>query len=141
MKGEIALKFKVNVMKKIEFFKSRENTFRKVSEFAPPAFLEKLSESDRETEVKTHFSGENGCLALMELQEIPNAEAVLHYHDKEEIFFVLDGEMHFGNRIFRAGDSIRIDAGVQYKFRTGPNGLRYLKFTATADHSVNVVPT
>lgn len=32
--------------------------------------------------------------------------------------------MHFGRQVFKAGDSINIDAGVQYRFKTGPQGLR-----------------
>lgn len=126
-------------MKNIEFFKTDETPFRKVSDFAPIDFVKTLSETDAQTEIKKHFSGDDGKLALMEIKEVSDAESVLHYHDESEIFFVLEGDMYFGNRKCSEGDSIYIAAGTQYKFKTGPNGCRYLKFNAQADRMVNVV--
>ena len=126
-------------MKNIEFFKAGDTSFRKVSDFAPEDFLNTLSKTDAEAQVKTHFSGDGGRLALMEITEIAGAESSLHYHDESEIFYVLEGELHFGNRVCVQGDSVFIMAGTQYKFTAGANGVRYLKFTAVPDHSVNVV--
>ena len=122
---------------KFEHRKNDELTFRKVKDFAPADFLEKMTESDRETETATHFSGENG-LALMEIVDIPNGKATLHSHDQEEIFYIVEGELIFGNRVCSAGDSINIKAGVQYTFRVGDKGCRYLKFTARQDPSFNI---
>lgn len=122
-------------MKKIEFVHSKDLTFRKVSDFVPESFLKLLSPGDRTAEVKTHFPGSEDRLFLIEVKEIPNAQAAHHAHEKEEIFFVLEGEMHFGNRICSTGDSINILGGTLYTFKAGPNGCRYLKFTGTADSS------
>lgn len=122
-------------MKKIEFVHARDVAFRKVADFAPQSFLETLSKDDQETEVRTHFAGAADRLFLMEIKEVPNAQTVLHAHEKDEIFFVLEGEMRFGQRTCVAGDSVHICGGTLYTFRAGPNGCRYLKFTGSADHS------
>lgn len=122
-------------MNKIEFFRARDSDFRTVGNFAPDSFLNAMTDSDKLTQVKTHFSGDESRLALMEIVEVANAQATLHSHEKEEIFHVLEGELQFGNRICSAGDSINIVSGVQYTFKAGPSGCRYLKFTASADHS------
>ena len=122
-------------MKRIEFSHGKDIASRTVSDFAPESFLSVLSKEEQATEVKTHFPGGEDRLFLIEVKEVPNAQATLHAHEKDEIFFVLDGEMHFGNRRCSAGDSIHIMAGTLYTFRTGPSGCRYLKFTGSADNS------
>ena len=122
-------------MKKIEFVNARDIAFRKVSNFAPESFLKLLSDEEHKTEVKTHFPGGGDRLYLIEVKEVPDAQATHDAHEKDEIFCVLEGEMHFGSRICAAGDSISILGGTLYTFRTGPKGCRYLKFTGTADYS------
>jgi mannose-6-phosphate isomerase-like protein (cupin superfamily) len=122
-------------MKTIEFFHAEGKPFRTVSAFAPASVLELMTDSDKHTEVKTHFPGNEAKLALMEIREAPNGQATLHSHTQEEIFHVLEGELHFGHRVCVAGDSIDIAAATPYTFRTGPQGCRYLKFTAAADPS------
>jgi mannose-6-phosphate isomerase-like protein (cupin superfamily) len=122
-------------MKMIEFFHSKDMPFRTVSTFAPKSMLDAMTDSDKNTEVKTHFPGNEAKPSLIEIKETPNGQATLHSHAKEEIFCVLEGEMHFGHRVCKAGDSINIAANTQYTFKTGPEGCRYLKFTASVDHS------
>lgn len=123
------------VMKRIEFVHAQAIPLRKVADFAPESFLNILSAEERETEVRTHFPGGADRLFLLEVKDVPNMQSTHHAHEKDEIFFILEGEMHFGNRVCAAGDSIQILAGTLYTFRTGPSGCRYLKFTATADSS------
>jgi len=122
-------------MKTVEFFHTKDAAFRKVSDFAPPGFLEVLSTDDREAQVKTHFKGSDDCLSLIEIKEIPFAKGALHAHEKDEIFHVLEGELRFGNRVCAAGDSICILGGTLYSFTAGSAGCRYLKFTGSADSS------
>ena len=122
---------------KFQHSKQSDLSFSKVRDFVPQEFLNLLSESDREAQVAMHFKGEDG-LALMEIIEAPNGSATLHSHDLEEIFYVLEGELQFGKRVCKAGDSINIKAGTQYTFKTGTQGCRYLKFTASADSSFNL---
>jgi len=118
--------------------KREDIDFRKVRDFAPESLLKLLSESDRHTEMGHHFNGEDGGLALMEVIEAPNGQSTLHSHDKEEIFYVVEGALVFGKRVCKAGDSINIKAGVQYTFKVGSEGCRYLKFTATTDPSLHI---
>lgn len=122
-------------MKKIEFFHAKDEPFRKVVDFAPESFLCVLNAAERQTEVKTHFSGGAEQPLLMEIKDVPDMQATHHAHEKNEIFFVLEGELHFGNHVCTAGDSISILAHTLYTFRTGSTGCRYLKFTGAADNS------
>jgi mannose-6-phosphate isomerase-like protein (cupin superfamily) len=122
-------------MKKIEFSHSRDLAFRRVADFAPESFLDILSKEERQTEVRTHFPGNQDRLFLMEIRDVPDTQSTHHAHEKDEIFFILEGEMHFGSRVCSAGDSVQILGGTVYTFRTGSDGCRYLKFTATADNS------
>jgi quercetin dioxygenase-like cupin family protein len=122
-------------MKAVEFVHSEDIAFRTVSSFASEEFLRLLSKDDREAQVKVHFQGSEDRLSLLEIKEIPNAKGALHAHEKDEIFYVVEGELLFGNRVCTAGDSISILAGTLYGFSAGPNGCRYLKFTGVADKS------
>ena len=122
---------------KFQHSKHSDLSFSRVKDFVPQEFLNLLSESDREAQIAMHFTGQGG-LALMEIIEDPNGSATLHSHDQEEIFYVLEGELLFGKRVCKAGDSINIKAGTQYTFKTGAQGCRYLKFTASADNSFNL---
>ena len=122
-------------MKAVEFVHSKDVASRRVADFAPDEFLNRLSKDDREARVKSHFQGSENRLSLLEIEEIPGAKGALHSHEKDEIFYIVEGELQFGNRVCGPGDSISILAGTLYRFTAGPNGCRYLKFTGSADTS------
>jgi quercetin dioxygenase-like cupin family protein len=122
-------------MKTVEFFHDQHVSFCTVKDFAPPNFLAVLNKDDHETQVRAHFAGGDDKLYLMEIKEIPSAKGTLHAHEEDEIFYVAEGEMHFGHRVCRAGDSISIQANTLYAFKAGPQGCRCLKFTAGVDPS------
>jgi quercetin dioxygenase-like cupin family protein len=82
-----------------------------------------------------HEFGSENELQLAELDFIPHAEAVIHKHDNDEIIYVVSGEMHFGNKILKAGDSIYIPGNTFYSFNAGPNGLRVVNFRGKSDIS------
>jgi hypothetical protein len=81
----------------------------------PKSFLDALSKSDGEAQVKIHYQDGENRLSLIEIKEIPNAKGVFHTH--------------------AAGDSISILGGTLYSFSAGPSGCRYLKFNDSADTS------
>lgn len=58
-----------------------------------------------------------------------------HSHDDDEIYYVAEGSLHWGESSLHAGGSIFIGAETPYSFRTGPQGARLLNFRARADHS------
>jgi len=82
-----------------------------------------------------HEFGSEDELQLAELDYIPGAEAVIHKHDDDEIIYVARGEMHFGNRILKAGSSVYIPGNTFYGFTAGPEGLRIVNVRARVDVS------
>ena len=125
-------------MKRIEIFHAQPVPYRVVRNFAPQSFLDAMTESDHQTQIKTHFPGTDNKLSLLEIVEIPHAKSTVHSHEQDEIFYIVSGELNFGNQVCAAGDSIRILADTVYTFTAGDTGCRYVKFTATADHSFNL---
>lgn len=101
----------------------------------PPKIFSYLAESELDSSMTFHEFGSESELQLAELDFIPNAEAVIHKHDNDEIIYIVNGEMHFGNKILRAGDSIYIPGNTFYSFNAGPNGVRVVNFRGKADIS------
>ena len=56
-----------------------------------------------------------------------------HAHHEDEIVFVLEGEMHFGNRVLHPGECAMIPKFTLYSFRAGPEGLRFLNIRPRAN--------
>jgi quercetin dioxygenase-like cupin family protein len=94
-----------------------------------------LAESELDSSMTFHEFGNEKELQLAELNFIPGAEAVIHKHDNDEIIYIVSGEMHFGNKVLKAGSSIYIQGNTFYGFTAGPEGLRVVNFRATADVS------
>ncbi len=65
----------------------------------------------------------------------PHTVAESHAHLKDEIIYVLEGEMRVGAKHLKAGDSIYVSAETLYGFKAGPDGLRFLNFRAARDDS------
>jgi quercetin dioxygenase-like cupin family protein len=53
-----------------------------------------------------------------------------HRHDVDYIEFVLEGEVHHGNRILGAGEGVFREAGSLYTFWAGPEGATIADFRA-----------
>jgi quercetin dioxygenase-like cupin family protein len=114
----------------IEFSKIRDRAGN-----PPHKIFESLAESELDSSMTFHEFGGATELQLAELDFIPNAEAVVHKHDDDEIMYVVSGEMHLGDAVLRAGSSVYIAGDTFYGFRAGPNGLRVVNFRASADVS------
>jgi quercetin dioxygenase-like cupin family protein len=60
--------------------------------------------------------------------------APLHRHAWDEEFYVLDGTVDIfvedSFRVCRAGESLRVPAGMPHGFRVGERGVKFLAFTA-----------
>lgn len=125
-------------MGQVRIHNADELAWKKIRDRAgdpPPKIYEYLAESELDSSMVFHEFGSESELQLMEIAFIPNAEAVLHKHDNDEIMYVVSGEMHFGNRVLKAGSSIYIPGNTFYSFHAGPNGLRVVNFRASADIS------
>jgi hypothetical protein len=53
-----------------------------------------------------------------------------HRHDVDYIEFVLEGEVHHGNRVLKAGQGVFRSAGTPYTFWAGPEGATIADFRA-----------
>jgi hypothetical protein len=65
---------------------------------------------------------------LFESQVPPDLTAPIDLLDEDEIHYVLEGEMVFGNNSYGKGSSIFVAANTRYGFRAGPQGARFLNF-------------
>jgi len=53
-----------------------------------------------------------------------------HRHDVDYIEFILEGEVHHGNRVLKAGEGVFRGAGSLYSFWAGPEGATIADFRA-----------
>jgi quercetin dioxygenase-like cupin family protein len=51
-----------------------------------------------------------------------------HWHDSDQIIFVLDGVLKHGNKHMHPGEGYFTRAGVTYTFTAGPAGVKFLEF-------------
>ena len=58
----------------------------------------------------------------------PNFSLPRHWHDCDQIVFVLEGPMSTGNRQLRPGEGYYTRAGATYAFTAGPRGVRFMEF-------------
>jgi hypothetical protein len=58
----------------------------------------------------------------------PNFSLPRHWHDCDQIVFVLEGSMSTGNRKLRPGEGYYTRAGATYSFTAGPRGVRFMEF-------------
>jgi quercetin dioxygenase-like cupin family protein len=82
-----------------------------------------------------HEAGTDGAMQLMEMRLAPHTLIAPHMHDDDEIFYVVEGALHWGDKVLAAGGSLFIPAGTAYSFRAGDAPARLLNFRARADHS------
>jgi hypothetical protein len=67
-------------------------------------------------------------LELFELHQGPNTRAEPHAHVDDEIIYVVEGSLIFGNREFGPGSAVLIPAWTLYSFVAGGSGVRLLNF-------------
>lgn len=82
-----------------------------------------------------HEPGDDTCPQLMEMRLNPGTLIAPHAHALGEIFYVVTGSLHWGDKVLPAGGSIYIPGETTYSFRTGPEETRLLNLRATTDHS------
>jgi quercetin dioxygenase-like cupin family protein len=65
---------------------------------------------------------ENDGLRLTIIRVKPGTVLPRHSHSVDYIEFVLEGEVHFGNKVIKAGGGVFRPAGAVYTYQVGPEG-------------------
>jgi len=69
----------------------------------------------------------------------PNHIIQRHWHDTDQIIFVVDGEIWQGNRCIRPGQGYFTKAGAPYSIKAGPAGCKFLEFRDKTKFMTNFV--
>jgi hypothetical protein len=93
-------------------------------DFVVPYFDDRVQQHDLVTN-----AGDDGIrLAIFRIA--PGTVFPRHTHDVDYIEFVLDGEVHYGNKVVRRGGGVFRKAGTPYTFTAGPEGAVIADFRA-----------
>jgi hypothetical protein len=57
----------------------------------------------------------------------PGTHVPLHHHSVNQITFVLAGELHYGNRVVKAGGGAFVPLSRRYSWTAGPDGAEILE--------------
>ena len=112
-----------------------EIAWTRVRDMGEENLPEGLSDGDLNSMFAIHEPGDERNPQLFEVSYEPDGSVDIHSHDEDEIIYILEGEMHFGNKVLRPGSSVFIAGGSYYGFKAGPEGLRFINFRARADYS------
>ncbi len=109
--------------------------WRKMGDIPMGWMRDHIDPTELEGHLSFHEPGDTATMQLMEMRLNPHTLIAPHSHDDDEIFFVVEGALHWGDKELAAGGSLYIPAGTPYSFRTGEAPARLLNFRARADHS------
>lgn len=109
--------------------------WRKIGDIPMGWMRDHIDPTELEGSLSFHEPGDETAMQLMEMRLNPHTLIAPHAHDNDEIFYVAEGALHWGDKSLAAGGSLYIPAGTTYSFRTGPEPARLLNFRAKADHS------
>jgi mannose-6-phosphate isomerase-like protein (cupin superfamily) len=108
---------------------SRIRRFEDVSWHVPVSKREDIdwdhAPADDEAGRKFLIDGEGGFY-LQAVRIPPSFEAPLHHHDHAEIFLVIEGDCSFNGESMNARDCTVVEAGQDYSFKAGPQGVTFL---------------
>jgi len=113
--------------------------WRKIGDIPMGWMRDHIDPTELEGHLSFHERGEAGTMQLMEMRLNPHTLIAPHAHDNDEIFYVAEGSLHWGDKALAKGGSIYIPAGTTYSFRTGSEPACLLNFRGTADHSFRPV--
>lgn len=63
----------------------------------------------------------------------PETNIPIHFHKQNEMWYVLDGEVQFGDTVYTAGACVYIPGGVRYGPTIAPKGATLLRYYEGAD--------
>ena len=61
-----------------------------------------------------------------------------HTHNTDCLYYVIAGEVHFGNQVLTAGDGLFIPADAPYTYSVGPRGAEILEFRDSSRFDITV---
>ena len=70
---------------------------------------------------------------MLEVRANPGQQVGVHAHETGEIFYIVKGEMIFGQHTLKPGDSIYIPGMMLYSFKAGPEGVQFLNLRPRVD--------
>lgn len=114
---------------------SEQLAWRRIGDIPMGWMRDHIDATELEGRLSFHETGDATTMQLMEMRLNPRTLIAPHAHDDDEIFYVAEGSLHWGDKALTAGGSIYIPAGTTYSFRTGPEPATLLNFRARADHS------
>lgn len=109
--------------------------WRKIGDIPMGSMRDHIDPTELEGHLAFHEPGDATTLQLMEMRLDPHTLIAPHAHDHDEIFYIAEGSLHWGDKALAQFGSIFIPAGTTYSFRTGAEPARLVNFRATADHS------
>jgi quercetin dioxygenase-like cupin family protein len=110
-------------------------SWRKIGDIEMGSMRAHIDPTELEGHLAFHEPGDAATPQLMEMRLQPHTLIAPHSHADDEIFYVAEGSLHWGDQTLHAGGSIFIAANTLYSFHTGPAGARLLNIRARADHS------
>ena len=113
--------------------------WQRVGNIPRPDWL-RLDDSELGCLVAYHERGDASAMELMEMRFEPDTVIVPHAHDSDEIVFVVEGSITYGNETLVAGCSVYISAGTFTGGRTGSEPTKLLSFRASADYTWRPAP-
>jgi hypothetical protein len=78
-------------------------------------------------------------LSLTIITLAPGTLLPTHRHDVDYIEFIIEGEVHHGNRVLKAGEGVYRSAGTPYSFWAGPEGASIADFRAHTFYKTDYV--
>lgn len=114
-------------------------SWRKMDNIPMGWMRDHIDPTELEGHIAFHEAGNETAMQLMEMRLDPHTLIAPHAHDDDEIFYIAEGSLHWGDKALAAGGSLYIPAGTTYSFRTGEAPARLLNFRARADHSFRPV--
>jgi mannose-6-phosphate isomerase-like protein (cupin superfamily) len=122
-------------MKNVRVHQESELSWRKIGDIPMGYMRAHIDPTELEGHLSFHEPGAPDALQLMEVRLNPDTLIAPHSHDTDEIYFVVEGSLHWEDQALAAGGSIFIPGGSLYSFRTGSQATRLLNFRGRADHS------
>jgi mannose-6-phosphate isomerase-like protein (cupin superfamily) len=125
-------------MATIRFVYPADKVFERASDYVERGVMtqetfERMPEGERRMYGYYHHRGSKNEPQLVELKLEPGLGVESHAHEVDEIFAVVAGELHFGNRVCGAGSSVCVPRLTLYSFVAGPDGCTVLNFRPTGD--------